>query len=51
MFENNSDSPLRNVSLPDFIPNGFELKGHNVSGATKENSVELTLLNLMKESA
>ena len=41
MFENNSDSPLRNVSLPDFIPNGFELKGHNVSGATKENSVEL----------
>ena len=41
MFENNSDSPLKNVTLPDFVPKGFELKGHNVSGATKENSVEL----------
>ena len=41
IFENNSDSPLKNVSLPDFVPKGFELKGHNVSGATKENSVEL----------
>jgi hypothetical protein len=42
MFENNSDSPLKNVVLPDFIPVGFELKGHNVSGATKENAVDLT---------
>ena len=41
IFENNSDSPLRNVSLPDFVPTGFELKGHNVSGATKENLVNL----------
>jgi len=41
MFENNSDSSLKDVLLPDFLPTGFELKGHRTSGESPEHPVTM----------